>query len=441
MLLFTAVVLFSAFSVMYGIRQDEGDLTMDAEQLLTSVNQLLEMSQRHLTEEEAVVSTTPAAVASQVAVSTPQETVAPVSTPVQATRVAPTATPAVSNALRSMTMTISGSISLESMIVDGAYDRESGSYKYGEILAGISDDVHADLNIAILESVFTADASKRNDMIAPSASLDALTAAGFDGVVLSAENALAGGEKAVRETLDILQRRGMIASGLYLPESTQHINMLQINGMQLALLAYTDSLSQESKNSVRDLAMQNAMIDTFNETRAITDITAARQRGAHAVVVFLHWGNNQATEPTAEQKRIAQALCDAGANVIIGSHSRAVQTVDRLISSDGGHQTLVAWSLGTLLSEDRDTREVVSGTLLHVQLTHDVAANKTMVGLVEYSPTYAWRQEENGLQKYRVVLSAEAAPVTMIQKQRDIMSRALTLIQTTMSKGIAIQRQ
>ncbi|MBQ5832232.1 MAG: hypothetical protein IIW43_02025, partial [Selenomonadales bacterium] len=59
---------------------------------------------------------------------------------------------------------------------------------------------------------------------------------------------------------------------------------------------------------------------------------------------------------------------------------------------------------------------------------------------VEYTPTYIWRQEERGSYPYRVVRSDQSVPEGMIQKQREILARALVLIQSTMNKGIAVQR-
>lgn len=440
MLLFMILVLAATFSVMHIIRRNEGDLSMDAGQILASVNELLLMSQHHLKDEDLPQTTETIAVA---VVETPQ----PVPVSGQQTQLSAAST--TTNAQlqttavpgsRTLTLTIGGSVTLESAIIDGAYSKTENMFHYQEILSGISDAVHADLNLTVLESVFTADEKKENDMVAPVASLEALTAGGFDGVVLCAENALAGGETAVRETLQVLQARGLTAFGLCAPEMSQRVQMLQINGMRLAILAYTDTLSAESKRGVPNSALQTAMLNLYSNTQALEDIASARQQGAEAVIVFLHWGNKASTAPSQQQRNVAQALCDAGADIIIGTKSRAVQNVEWVTSSDHSHETLVAWSLGTLLCEDRDTREVVSGALLHFRLTLDAAQNGILIDDVEFTPTYVWRQEEHGVNKYRVVLSAQPAPQTMIQKQKEIMERSLKLIQTVFSGGAASQR-
>ena len=117
------------------------------------------------------------------------------------------------------------------------------------------------------------------------------------------------------------------------------------------------------------------------------------------------------------------------------------QPVEYLTSAqDTAHSTLVAWSMGTLLSASRANREVVSGMLLHLTLSYDMQRRALSIASVQYTPTYCWGQKTAALYKYRVLCSAEEAPNAMIQKQREIMGRALKLIQDTMAKGMAVQR-
>ena len=187
--------------------------------------------------------------------------------------------------------------------------------------------------------------------------------------------------------------------------------------------------------------MQQAMIRLFDAEKAQADILAARAQGAQIVLVFINWGSENAEEITATQKKTAQLLCNAGVDILLGYNSMQVQPVTLLTSdANPAHHMLTAWSLGTLLSEDRATRAVVSGALLHVQLTYDTANLSVNFDKIEYTPTYCWRQEENGIYPYRVVRSDLSVPEGMIQKQREILARSLVLIQTTMKKGIAVQR-
>jgi len=440
MLLFTVIVLMATFTVIYSIRRQEGDLAMDAGQLLESVNELIDISRRHLqaTQTPGMSYAGAAVPMGTAAVYSPAQNTAEITpfvqTPVPAAKT-PTPEPK-----RTFTMTFGGAIALESSVVDGAYNKETEEYAFGETLYGIMTAVHADLNIAFLESILSSQSRKGDDLLAPLQGVRSVVSGGFDGVVLGTENALAGGQEGVLETLDALKNNGIASAGLCMPDNTQKMTVLQVNGVQIALLSYTESLSKESQNAVPNKDQRNAMIQVFSKEKAVSDISLARQQGAQAVIIFMHWGGRAATAPSQEQRKTAQLLCNAGANAIIGSRSDAVQHAELISAADGSHETLVAWSLGTLLNEDRSSREVVSGVLLHAQMTHDAQTGRVLISGIEYTPTYSWRQEENGVQKYRVLISSQPAPENMIERQREQMERARTLIQTTMSKGVGIER-
>jgi poly-gamma-glutamate synthesis protein (capsule biosynthesis protein) len=50
-------------------------------------------------------------------------------------------------------------------------------------------------------------------------------------------------------------------------------------------------------------------------------IAAARAAGADFVIVFPHWGLEFQAQPTASQRRFAKRAIEAGADMILGSHS------------------------------------------------------------------------------------------------------------------------
>lgn len=440
MIVFSCLVLAATYFVMSGIRKDEGDLSMDAEVLLGSVGELFAITQRHIDEgvqtlpaRTAVPGHTKAPIASHTPVpSAQQQTIIP------SVSIQPTSAP---NPNKTFTMTFSGSIMLESSVVSGAYDKKEKAYRYNTILEGIAPAVHADVNFAIVETLFSSSSISNKDLVAPIDSLSAISVTGFDTAILCGQDALSGGEDCARETLAAFHASGMRTSGLFLPEASRRFDIMQINGVKVALLTYTDGVSSAGKKLVSDVKTREAMLHLFNADSVRADISTARKQGAQVIVVFLHTETNDAADPGAIQKKNAQLLADAGADILIGFGGRNVQHVEMLTSSSNpSHRMLTAWSLGTLVCEDRDTRGVVSGVLLHVQMTHDSSSGKLKIDKIEYTPTYCWRQEESGIYPFRVIRSNQRVPEGMIQKQREIIARSLVLIQNTMEKGIAVQR-
>lgn len=434
MTLAAAIVLFCAIWMILAIRNPEADLSMDAGRLVSSIGELAAISRPQMTEAPL-----PGIVP---ATSIPQTTAVPTAQPVQPSTVpqqpaASQPTQAASD-IRTLTLTIGGEIAFDSEVVAGTLNAATGQYNLPETLQAIQHEVRADVGIALMHAL--PGMNEANGRAAEQAAA-AIHNTGFQYVLLNSENALDTGENGVSRMLSALQSAGVTAAGLHNSSDAQAVQTINIRGITIAVLAYTDTLSADSKKAVADAAVRDRMVTIFDAEKARQDIRAACEGGADIVLAAMHWGGKNDTAPTAAQRTAAQALCEAGADIIIGAHSNAVQPVEYLTSAqDPSHRTLVAWSMGTLLSASRANREVVSGILLHLTLTYDMQQKVLSFASVQYTPTYCWGQKTDALYQYRVVCSAEAAPDSMIQKQRDIMGRALKLIQDTMAKGVAVQR-
>ena len=416
-----AIVLFCAIWRILAIRNPNADLSMDAERLVSSIGELAAASRP-----QATAQTMPGLPRQTAA---PQMYAAPTALAAQPSAVPqqPAAAQPTQSAsdIRTLTLTVSGEIAFDSDVIAGTLNAAAGQYNLSETLSAIQHEARADAGIALMHRLPSMSAA--NGRAAEQAAA-AIHDAGFQYVLLNSEKALETGENGAARMLSALQSAGVTPLGLRSAAGSSTAKTISIRGISIAVLAYTDTLSADSKKAVPDAAARERMVTVFDADQARQDIRAARESGAD-------------TAPTAAQRTAAQALCEAGADIIIGAHSNAVQPVEYLSSAqDTAHSTLVAWSMGTLLSASRANREVVSGMLLHLTLTYDMQRRALSIASVQYTPTYCWGQKTDALYKYRVLCSAEEAPNDMIQKQREIMGRALKLIQDTMAKGVAVQR-
>lgn len=429
-----AIVLFCAIWMILAIRSPNADLSMDAERLVSSIGELAAAARP-----QATVQTMPGLPRPMAA---PQMSAAPTAQAAQPTAVpqqpAAVQTTQPASGIRTLTLTIGGEIAFDSEVIAGTFNAGTGQYNLSETLSAIQHEARADAGIALMHSL--PGMSAANGRAAEQAAA-AIHDAGFQYVLLNSEKTLETGENGAARMLSALQSAGVMPLGLRSAAGSGTAQTISIRGISIAVLAYTDTLSADSKKAVADAAVRERMVTVFNADQARQDIRAARESGADIVLVAMHWGGANDTAPTAAQRTTAQALCEAGADIIIGAHSNAVQPVEYLASAqEPGRSTLVAWSMGTLLSASRANREVVSGMLLHLTLTYDMQRRALSFASVQYTPTYCWGQKTDALYKYRVLCSAEDAPGDMIQKQREIMGRALKLIQDTMARGAAQQR-
>lgn len=334
-------------------------------------------------------------------------------------------------------MTIGGAARFESDISDAAYDKINKTFAYQPILSALAGKTAADLNLLTLSNVLNINDHKYADVIAPESVLDAVAAGGFDAVLLNTEHCMDQGARGALDTVAAIQKRGMSCLGINAASCTQHA-LIQLNGARLALLTYTDSITNKGKTT---LAQQSDVsLTLFDAKRAAADIQTVRQQGASCVIVFMHWGAAEASGVTKTMRERAKELAAAGADIVLGVHPTRVLPLEYIETRDVGtaRKTLVAYSLGTLLGESREGYDI-SGLLLHLNIV--CTENGVMFERVEYTPTYIWRQAVAGKTIYRVLCSADEAPKEMNDNQRAVMSRALKRIQDTMKKTPAAQRK
>ena len=204
-------------------------------------------------------------------------------------------------------------------------------------------------------------------------------------------------------------------------------------------MGYTDELTAKSRNTLYENPGLMRLLD-LETVRA--DIREARAQGANCVIVCVSWGRADATGVTSAQRTMAQALAQAGADMIVGTRPSRVLPME-LITCRGEEgrmrQTLAMYSLGTLVTESRDGYDI-SGILLHLDITVDPQGTLHF-DTIDYTPTYIWRQTVEGRTQFRVVCSASEAPEGMNADQQRYMQNALNRIQKTLNESPARQRK
>jgi poly-gamma-glutamate capsule biosynthesis protein CapA/YwtB (metallophosphatase superfamily) len=122
--------------------------------------------------------------------------------------------------------------------------------------------------------------------------------------------------------------------------------ILERNGLRIAFLAWTDLI-----NLPRNRAGVGPWVNRLDVDQACEAVSQARAQ-ADAVVVSLHWGQEDQHEPTPRQRAVAASLFGAGADLILGHHPHVLQPLESTIL--GGRRVAVAYSLGNFISnQDR----------------------------------------------------------------------------------------
>lgn len=366
----------------------------------------------------------------------PSQTVSPESpqtaAPIQTVQALPTATPTPPPG-DSITMTFSGSIIVDTELRQANYYSESKKYDFTELLTLVKDDISADFSMVTLENT-TDGASKLSDNNTTADVLPMLTGANVGAVALGYRQAYDLGFSGLNATVSAAQQQGLMTLGAYADEASADVSqrMMTLNGIKVAVLHYTDVLSDKGTRTMKKDGNSFAVaLDAVNDgADAIqTDISAVRAQGAQVVIVSLSWGSTGKTAPTSKQTAFAQQLANAGVDAIIGTGSKVIQPSVWLTGNlaDGTtKQVLCVYSLGSLLNSSR-TNANVAGMLLHLHISYD--GQHVTLDEASYTPTYIWRYKQDGRYYYRVVPSNQPAPGGMENNQQESMARALQNVQ------------
>jgi len=169
-----------------------------------------------------------------------------------------------------------------------------------------------------------------------------LREAGFDVLGLANNHALDFGPEGLAETVARLKEAGIATAGVG-PDAGAATQPLirEVDGVQLALLAFNAVPDPENR------PQDKGWIQAGWDREQVKAIIAAASTQADAVIVSVHWGYEYEFRPDPAQRDAAQAMLDAGADVVIGHHPHVVQ------GTQIGAGQFVAYSLGNFLFDQQ----------------------------------------------------------------------------------------
>lgn len=270
------------------------------------------------------------------------------------------------------TITVTGDLLIHKPIITAC--AEGSGYNFAEVFHYIAPYVsEADLAVANLETTLAGpdngyEYSGYPKFNCPDAIVDAAKAAGFDMLLTANNHSYDTDSVGFLRTQQVIREKGLENLGSTMTDEETPYIIKDINGIRLGLICYTYgeidettgqpsvnafTLSPELANNINVFAYDK--LDRFYgemEQR----ITAMKEAGAEAIVLFIHWGAEYQTHTTSSQPVIAQKMCDLGVDVIIGGHPHVVQPVEVLTSNtDPGRKTLCVYSLGNAMSNQRSS--------------------------------------------------------------------------------------
>jgi len=300
-----------------------------------------------------------------------------------------------------LTILFSGDIMGHEGQIASAYDKATNTYSYDNVFRYIKPVIsEADLAIGNLEVTLAGPPYTGYPVFSsPDELAAACKRAGFDILVNANNHSADKGPRGIKRTIKVLDSLNIPHTGTYVNDAARDtLSPLIIDkkGIRIALLNYTFGT-----NGI--VVPPPAVVSYIDTIRIASDIRKAKAKNSDLVIVFIHWGTEYDSIPSAGQKKTAASIFRNGADVIIGSHPHVLQPMIANVTPDGLDKILV-WSLGNFVSYQRQRRSD-GGAMVRIEVSK--TGGKTVVKDAGYILTWVFVPNENGKRQFYILPCSE----------------------------------
>lgn len=330
-----------------------------------------------------------------------------------------------------LTINAVGDVMAHNPQLKAQYDSSSNTYSFENNFKYVKSYMEkSDISIANLETTLAGSSIPYSSYPAfnsPDALADGLKYAGVDIISTINNHSFDKGDLGVERTLEVLKEKGFSTVGTVKnPEDNNYI-IKEVNSINLGITSFSYGELKDNTKYLNGIRITDNskdkmnVIDMYNADKAFDTISKVLKniQNTDLQVVIIHWGNEYQRVPSEYQKKLAQMLSNAGVDIIIGSHPHVVQPVEMIKSSDGSNDTLVIYSLGNFLSNQR--KELLSspytedGLMVEIELAKNSLEDKAKISKVTCIPTWVNKYQANGKDVYEIIPIADKNELDKIE--------------------------
>lgn len=220
---------------------------------------------------------------------------------------------------------------------------------------------------------------------APIEYLDGLRYAGFDAFAQANNHNADAGVDGIFETINNVDNKEFMHTGLFTNENEQRFLLVNLNGIKVAFLSYTEHINKDLDMRILNDIGQKTLVNRYSLKKLSEDISNAKKAGAEFIITYIHFRCKEYShEITEHQISVAKEMANAGVDCIMGSHSHSLQKYDQIITASG-KVVPVVYSLGNFMTSD-NTSMVTRKNIIYVLHLHKDNTGKVSILKDEYIP-------------------------------------------------------
>ena len=308
---------------------------------------------------------------------------------------------------RKVNISAVGDIILHDEQIWSAYNEENKAYDFMNNFKYVKNFIEkSDIAYGTIEGTYAGEEigySGYPNYNGPDSMIDALKDTGFDIINVATDHSLDKGVEGASKTGEKIDKE-MTSIG-----NKKYI-IKKVKGIEIGFTSYTYESKEGELNGHKipeDMNLNtfsdNKLDNGLEEMKALVE--EMKNEGAEFIVFGMHWGVEYKTEPSKYQVKIAEALNEYGVDLILGSNPHVVQPIEE-IEGENGNKTLVAYSLGNFISNQRlettGDRRTADGIILN--LTLDKSRKGVKIEKWDYTPTWVYKiPRENKKSDYYIL--------------------------------------
>lgn len=286
--------------------------------------------------------------------------------------------------------------------IRAAENRQNHTYNYDSVFKYIKPLISAsDVAVANFEVTLAGPPYRGYPQFSsPAALAVACSNAGIDCLVTANNHAADRHETGISGTIYRLDSLGIQHTGTFIDQATRDSLqplIIRQNGFSIALLNYT-----YGTNGLK--VPQPLVVNMLDKSLITRDIQKAKNFKPDIIILFLHWGTEYDTIPSALQLGLADYFFSQGVDIIIGSHPHVIQKMLWNKKDSVNKDRVVVFSLGNFLSNQRKPK-TDGGLMVRIEITRN--GNSVYISNTGYFLTWVYTPVEKYSKKFFVLPCSE----------------------------------
>lgn len=270
---------------------------------------------------------------------------------------------------------------------------DNGTYDFSYTYEGIKDIIAlSDIAFLNQETIIDKDSEPSTYPMfnSPAELLDEMINVGFDVFNQSTNHTMDKGLSGAKNDLELFRsKNNIMLTGLrQTRDDLLKPQTVDVNGITFAFLGITEFLNGLRVPSDSDLGLLYLTDSRYTQQEQydfIKQMIDNAKKASDVVCVSMHWQDENITQPDTSQVDIMNKLLEYGADIVIGTGPHVLQPIEFKENGDG-EQALVIWSLGNLVSCQKQRNNLLGG-IADITVNKDNTTGKITISEASLIPT------------------------------------------------------